>query len=162
MKRLLKLATMSAIALALPISGIAAPPKKDAAAAATGEAKKAADKTAAAAKDTTAAAEAKVKPLPMNAKVDAVDAAAKTFSHNNKNGTTVKFVVTDKTEIKNNGADAKFEDIKVGDTVAGLRLKKSNTEYEVVKITKFGAVAPKEKKPAEKKGEAKPEAAKPQ
>ena len=46
----------------------------------------------------------------------------------------VKFVVTDKTEIKNGYAVAKFEDIKVGDFVSGSRLKKSETEYELVKI----------------------------
>ena len=93
------------------------------------------------------------KPLPMNARADEIDAAGKSFTQNTKDGKKVKNVVTDKTEIKNGDKDAKFEDIKVGDTVAGSRIKKSDTEYEVVKITKFGAPA---KKP-DAKPDAKPE-----
>jgi hypothetical protein len=53
------------------------------------------------------------------------------------------------------GKPAKFEDIKVGDWVSGTRLKKSDTEYEVLKITKFGPKTEKKPeatvKPAEKK-----------
>lgn len=78
------------------------------------------------------------KPMPMYAMVDSIDAKAMTFTHKNKDGKVVKHVVTAKTEIKNGEKAAKFEDIKVGDFVSGLRLKKSGTEYEVVKITKFG------------------------
>jgi hypothetical protein len=80
----------------------------------------------------------------MYSEVSTLDAAGKSWTHKNKDGKEVKFVVTDKTDIKQNGAAAKFEDIKVGDWVSGSRLKKSDTEYEVVKITKFG---PKEEKP---------------
>ena len=91
----------------------------------------------------------------MNARADEIDAAGKTFTQVNKDGKKVKHVISDATEIKNGEAAAKFEDIKVGDTVAGLRNKKNadGTEYEVVKITKFGPKAPKADKPAEKPAE---------
>ena len=86
----------------------------------------------------------------MSTKVDAIDAATKSFTHTNKDGKVVKNNVLDTTEIKNGDAAAKFEDIKVGDTVNGLRIKKNEagTEYDVVKITKIGVVAAKEKKAA--------------
>jgi hypothetical protein len=92
------------------------------------------------------------RPLPMHTRVDSIDAKAKTFTQKRlKDGVEVKHVVTATTEIKNGDAAAKFEDIKVGDYVNGLRLKKSDTEYEVVKITKIGPPEPKkvkeEKKP---------------
>ena len=154
MKKLLSIITLGAVALALPVSGLAAEKKAKAAAApatapaapAEGAKKPAAEPGA-------------PKPIPMNVKVDAIDVATKTFTHTNKpKGAeapkTVKFVVTDKTEIKNGEAAAKLADIKVGDTVSGLRLKKSDTEYEVVKITKFGIAPPKQKKA---EGTAKPE-----
>ena len=100
-----------------------------------------------------------VKPLPMNARADEIDAAGKSFTQKNKDGKLVKNIVTATTEIKNGDAAAKFEDIKMGDTVAGLRTKKNadGTEYEVVKITKFGPKAEKkdDAKPA-KKEDAKP------
>ncbi|MEI8107524.1 MAG: hypothetical protein WCI46_06875 [Verrucomicrobiota bacterium] len=95
---------------------------------------------------------AAVKSLPMTTAVDAIDAATKSFTHNNKDGSAVKFVVTATTVIKNGETDAKFEDIKVGDTVNGLRVKKSATEYEVTKITSFGPKAAK--KGADKKAAA--------
>jgi hypothetical protein len=79
------------------------------------------------------------------------DAKAKTFTMKRKDGVEVKHVVTATTEIKNGDAAAKFEDIKVGDYVNGLRLKKSETEYEVVKITKIGPPPPKKEKVEEKK-----------
>lgn len=96
--------------------------------------------------------------LPMNSRVDEIDAAGKTFTTKRKDGVAVKHVVTDKTDIKQGDAAATFGDIKVGDTVAGSRVKKSDTEYEVVKITKFGAATAAKKKEA---AEAKPAAAKP-
>jgi len=83
------------------------------------------------------------KAIPMYSEVSAIDAAGKTFTHKNKDGKEVRFVVTTKTEIKNATAAAKFEEIKVGHFVSGLRIKKSDTEYEVVKITKFGPKAEK-------------------
>ena len=84
--------------------------------------------------------EVKARPLPMNSRVDEIDAAAKTFTQNTREGKKVKHVITNKTEIKQGTSSAKFEDIKVGDIVAGSRLKKTadGTEYEVIKITKFG------------------------
>lgn len=87
----------------------------------------------------------------MYVKVDAIDAKAKSFTHTNKDGTVVKFIVTGRTEIKNGDAAAKFEDIKVGDTVSGSRIKKSATEYEVAKITKFIIVGSREKRDGTKK-----------
>jgi len=77
------------------------------------------------------------KPMPMHAVVDSIDATAKSFTQKTKDGKMIKYMVTDKTEIKNGDKVAKFEDIKVGDNVHGMRLKKSDTEYEVTKITKF-------------------------
>ena len=98
------------------------------------------------------AAKGKVaKPLPMHTHVDTIDAAGKSFTHKNKTGVEVKNVMTATSEIKNGDKTATFADIKVGDWVSGLHLKKSDTEYEVVKITKFG---PEEKKAA--KPDAKP------
>jgi hypothetical protein len=100
------------------------------------------------------AADAKAaKPLPMNSRADEIDAASKSFTHVNKDGKKVKHVLTDTTEIKRGDAAAKFEDIRQGDMVAGLRIKKNadGSEYEVVKITKFGPPAKKaDAKPADK------------
>lgn len=147
MKKLLTILTLTAFA-AIPATSFAAD-KKEAAAAKPAEAK--AEK----AKEEKPAEAKEGKNMPMNARVDAIDAAGKTFTQTlKKDGSVVKFVLTDKTDIKNGGAAAKFEDIKVGDTVSGVRMKKSDTEYEVVKITKFGVAAPKEKKAD---GEKKPE-----
>ena len=128
MKKLLTILTLTAFA-ALPATTFAAT-KKEAAPAATpapaAPAKPAAAKPAAA------------KPMAMYSEVTTIDAAGKSFTHKNKDGKEVKFVITDTTEIKNGDAAAKLEDIKVGDYVSGSRLKKSETEYEVIKISKFG------------------------
>jgi len=86
------------------------------------------------------------KPMPMHAVVDSIDATAKSFTHKNKDGKMITYMVTDKTEIKNGEKIAKFEDIKVGDNVHGMRLKKSESEYDVVKITKFEPEPTKPKK----------------
>lgn len=84
------------------------------------------------------------KEVPMNHKVDEVDTTAMTFSYTTAKGAKVVNKLTDKTTITQEGKPAKFTDIKAGDMIAGTRIKKSDTEYEVVKITKFGP--PKEKK----------------
>ena len=92
--------------------------------------------------------------IAMNSRADEIDAAGKTFTTKRKDGVAVKHVVTDKTDIKQGDAAAKFGDIKTGDTVAGSQIKKSDTEYEVVKITKFGPTKKKEAaeaKPADEK-----------
>lgn len=134
-----KLTCIFTLALALAISPAAHAQAKKKAADATPAAPAAEAKT-----EPAKPAEAKpakpAKALPFNSEVDEIDAAGKSFTHNNVDGKKVKNVVTDKTEIKQGEAAAKFEDIKVGDTVAGLRLKKAEdgTEYEIVKITKFG------------------------
>ena len=99
-----------------------------------------------------AATPAPAKPIPMYSEVTTIDPATKSWIHKNASGKEVKFVVTDQTEVKQMGVAAKFEDIKVGDWVSGVRLKKSDTEYEVLKITKFGV---KSEKPA-KGGKATP------
>ena len=150
MKKILAAITLAAF-VATPASLLA---KKAAApaAAAPAAAAPAAAAPAAAAPAAAAAPVAAVKSLPMTTAVDAIDAATKSFTHNNKDGSAVKFVVTATTVIKNGEADAKFEDIKVGDTVNGLRVKKSATEYEVTKITAFGPKAAK--KGADKKAAA--------
>ncbi len=156
MKRLFTLLTISAVVLALPASGLAAEKKAKPA----DTAKPAAEKPADPAKPAAEKVAGEGKTLPMYAEVSAIDAGGKSFTHKNKDGKEVKFVITDKTEIKNNEAPAKFADIKVGDYVSGSRVKKSDTEWEIVKISKFG---PKEaKKEGDKKpgGDKKPEAAK--
>jgi len=156
MKKLLSILTVSAIALSLPAGSFAAEKKaKPAAEAAPDAAKKPADKPAAKPEAAAEKVAGEGKPLPMNSRADAIDAAGKNFTMKRKDGVEVKHVITDATAIKNGEADAKFEDIKVGDYVAGLRKKVSDTEYTVVKITKFGAKAPK------KEGEAKPAGDKP-
>jgi hypothetical protein len=137
-----KLFTLATIALALPAISFAAP-KKEAAAAATEAAKAPAKAAADAVKP--------ARPLPMHARADAIDAGAKTFTMTRKDGVAVKHVVTATTEIKNGEAAAKFSDIKVGDFVNGLRNKKSDTEYEVVKITSFGPAPAKKAEDAPKK-----------
>lgn len=150
MKKLFTLATLSAVALVLPISAFAAAKKEATPAAPAAEMKKPAEKAAPPAADAKAA-----KPLPMHSRVDALDAAGKTFTHKNADGKEVKFTVTAATEIKNGEAAAKFEDIKVGDFVSGLRLKKGENDWEIVKITKFGPAPTKPagepKKDAKKK-----------
>jgi hypothetical protein len=132
MKKLLSIIALTALVAGIPSVTFAA--------------KKAAPATApAAATPSPAATPAVAKPIPMHSQVTTIDAAGKSFTHKNADGKEVKFVLTDKTEVKQGKADAKFEDIKVGDWVSGLRIKKSDTEWEVVKITKFG---PLEKKAA--------------
>ena len=128
MKKLLSILVLTTLVVAFPTASFA---KKAAAASPTPGASPAATPAAAA------------KPIPLYSEVSSLDAAGKSWTHKNKDGKEVKFVVTDKTDIKQSGAAAKFEDIKVGDWVSGLRLKKSDTEYEVVKITKFGPKADK-------------------
>lgn len=81
------------------------------------------------------------KPLPMNSRADEIDLVARTFTHHTREGKKVKHVITDGTLIKQGDAPAKLEDLKVGDMVAGSRMKRNadGTEYEVIKITKFRA-----------------------
>ena len=136
MKKLLSLAALAALLLSLSTATYAA--KKSSATPAGTPAPSA----------TPAEAAPSGKAIPMYSEVSSIDTAGKSWIHKNKSGKEVKFVVTDKTDIKNNGAAAKFDDIKVGDWVSGSRVKKSDTEYEVVKITKFGAKTEKAEKPA--------------
>ena len=153
MKQILFSLTLG-LALSVGPSAFAQAKKKEAAKPAAAPAAPAAP-AADAKKDDAKAA----KPQPMNARADEIDAAGKSFTQKTKEGKLVKHIVTATTEIKNGDAAAKFEDIKAGDTVAGLRTKKNadGTEYEVVKITKFGPKAEKkdDAKPA-KKEDAKP------
>jgi len=131
MKKLFSIVALTALVLSLPTASFAAKAKATPAGAPAA---------------TPAATPAAGKPIPMYSEVSTIDAAGKSWTHKNKDGKEVKFVVTEKTEIKNNGVAAKFEDIKVGDWVSGLRQKTSDVEYEVVKITKFGPKV--EKNPA--------------
>jgi hypothetical protein len=86
------------------------------------------------------------KALPFNTEVDALEASG--FTHKNKDGTTVKNTVTADTVVMQGKEPAKFADVKVGDTVAGLRTKANaeGTEWTVIKITKFGPKPAKAKK----------------
>lgn len=145
MKRFLALTLLAAF----PLAGFAADKKKEATPIPTAATKKATPAPAEPAKP--------AKPLPMYSRVDTIDVAGKTFTNKRKDGVEVKHVVTATTEIRNGEAAAKFADIKIGDYVSGLRLKKGEKEYEVVKITKFGPKAIK----APAKGAAKPTDAKP-
>lgn len=152
MKKFLTLLTLTAFAAA-PAGVLAAKKEAAPAAAPAAEAKPAPAKPEAPA----------VKPpkaTGMSTTVDAIDAATKSFTHANKDGKVVKFNVLDTTEIKNGDAAAKFEDIKVGDTVNGSRIKKKDdgTEYDVVKITKIVPAAAKEKKADDAKKPAAPAA----
>jgi hypothetical protein len=145
MKRIITLLSLSAVALALPMSSIAAE-KEKAATSPKKTAEKATTETKAAAETTTAAKAEK--PIPMHVRADAIDAKTGTFTMKRKDGVEVKHVITDKTEIKNGEAAAKLADIKPGEYVSGLRVKKGETEYEVVKITKFGPAPDKEAAPS--------------
>ena len=155
MKKFLNIITITACTFGLAAGSFAAEKKS----ASTEGAKKAGEKSAEAAKTSPEKVVGEGKPLPMNSRADSIDASAKTFSMKRKDGVEVKHVVTATTEIMNGTATAKFEDIKVGDYVSVLRKKVSETEYTVVKITKFGPRAAKEgaakpaegAKPAEKK-----------
>ena len=132
-----------AVALALPVSASAAEKKVAAETAAEG-AKKPAAKEAAPASEAPEKVVGEGKAIPMHVRADAIDTKAKTFTMKKKDGVEVKHVITSTTTIMNGEATAKLEDIKVGEFVSGLRKKKSETEYEVVKITKFGP-APEKK-----------------
>ena len=125
----------------------AAPP--DAPAAAPGEKPKVADTEKPKVEADAKAKTAKNRGFYISA--DEIDAAGKAFTHvSKKDGKKVKYVVTATTEITNDGKPAKFTDIKVGDYVGGSLTPKSETENEVVKITKFGAKAPKAEGEAKK------------
>ena len=98
------------------------------------------------------------KALPMHTKADTIDAKAQSFTHTTQKGKKVTEIITASTVIMQGDKPAKFSDIKPGDTVSGTHLKKSDTEYEIVKITKFGPPAPKSEKtvPAKKEAPKKP------
>lgn len=157
MKSLLSIITITAVSFGLSAGTFAAESKTKAAAEKAGDAAK---KSAESAKTSAEKVVGGGKAIPMYVRADAIDAKAKTFTTNRKDGTAVKHVVSDTTEIKNGEAAASLSDIKVGDYVSGTRKKVSDTEYTVVKITKFGAKAEKKEgaaksaegaKPAEKK-----------
>lgn len=98
------------------------------------------------------APEKAVKAYPMHVKVDTIDAATKSFTHTTKKGTKVSNRLTATSVVMQGDKPANFSDIKVGDYVSGTHLKKSDTDYEIVKITKFGPLEPKaEKKETTKK-----------
>ena len=86
-----------------------------------------------------------VKTIPMHVRADVIDAKSRIVVTKRRDGVEVKNVLTPSTDIKQGSAVARLEDIKVGDYVSGSRKKVSETEYTVVKITKFGPkAAPKE------------------
>ena len=122
-----------------------------------------AEKAKAAVETPKAAAEAakpKKDTIPMYVRADELDAKAKTITQVNKDGKKAVNTVTSTTEIMNGDAAAKFDDIKKGDWVGGLRKKTGENAYEVVKITKFGPKAEKKEGEAKKpEGEGKKPAA---
>lgn len=140
MKSLLSIITITAVSFGLAAGSFAAEPKSKTAAEG---AKKAADKTAESATSAAEKVTGEAKTIPMYARADVVDLKGKSFTTNRKDGVAVKHVITDATEIKNGEAAAKLADIKVGEYVSGSRKKVSETEYTVVKITKFGPPTPK-------------------
>ena len=102
------------------------------------------------------------KPIPMYVRADEIDTKAKTITQNNKDGKKAVNSVTATTAIMNGDKAAKLEDIKVGDYVSGNRMKTGENTYDLVKITKFGAKAPKAEGEAKKPAaEAKKPAAEP-
>jgi hypothetical protein len=138
---------IAALALALPV-GVSAAEKKGAAEKPAEGAKKPAAQAAAPAGEAPEKVVGEGKAIPMHVRADAIDTKAKTFTMKRKDGVEVKHIITGTTTIMNGEATAKLEDIKVGEYVSGLRRKKTDTEYEVVKITKFGP-APEKKAKAE-------------
>ncbi len=109
-----------------------------------------------------AAADAKAKPAkayPFESVVDEIDPAGKSFVHNNVDGKKVKFVLAADAPVKKGEAEGKFEDIKVGDSVSGLRLKTNpdGTQYEITKITNYGVKEKKGKEEPKKEEPKKPE-----
>ena len=147
MKKLLFTLTLAA-AFAVGSQSALAQAKKKPAAPADAPATADAEKPKAAVAEKPKAPADPTKPMPMHTVVDSIDASGKSFTHKNKDGKEVKYVTTAKTEFKNGEKDATFADIKVGNEVNGMRLKKSETEYEVVKTTYIGAPKPKTAKPA--------------
>ena len=121
------------LSLSASIESVSAAPKKVPAAATT-------DAPATAPAVTPAKAS---RTMPMHVKVDTIDAAAKSFTHTTKKGTKVTNRLTAASIVMQGDKPANFSDLKVGDYVSGSHLKKSDTDYEIVKITKFGPEAPK-------------------
>lgn len=132
--KLLTLTIVAAFGLSLPTLAFAQEKKKKTEAAPAAGAKK----PAAAGAPAAPAKKAPAKAIPMYVRADSIDAAGKSFTMKTKEGKEIKHMLSETTEIKNGEAAAKLEDIKEGDWVSGSRMKKSDTEYDVVKITKFG------------------------
>lgn len=146
MTKLLSLSLLAALSVGLSTTTFAAEKKKMEPAAAT---------PAPDAKKSAEAATPKPKkdgPLPYQGKVDTLDAKAKKFTTKTKDGKVHTFTLTDKTVILKNDAPAKFDDVTVGETVRGTRLKKGEGEWEVVKLI-IGAKPKTEAKPEKKKTE---------
>lgn len=95
------------------------------------------------------------KPMLMHTKVDTIDATDKSFTHTTEKGTKLIHILTATSVVMQGDKAAQFSDIKVGDYVSGTHLKKSDTEYEIVKITKFGPKAEKADKKVSKKSDKK-------
>jgi hypothetical protein len=102
-----------------------------------------------------ATGEAKAKPakaFPFESVVDEIDPLGKSFVHNNVDGKKVKFILAADAPVKKGEAEGKFEDIKVGDSVSGMRVKLNpeGTEYQMTKISNYG-VKEKKEEPKKKK-----------
>jgi hypothetical protein len=78
-----------------------------------------------------------VRKLPMRIRVDAIETESRTLISERKDGVRIRSVVIESADIRNGFAEARFEQIKVGDMVNGSRVKRAEDEYEVLSITKF-------------------------
>jgi hypothetical protein len=79
------------------------------------------------------------KPKPFTA--PATEVTATGFVSVDKDGKRLTHTVTKDTQVLQGARRAEFSDIKTGDTITGLRKAISDTEFELVRITRF--VTPK-------------------
>ena len=93
--------------------------------------------------DAPAGTEKSVKRIPFRGKISAVDSAAKTFTLEGKQKSRT-FHVTTETRLKKDGQEARFDDLKVGETVGGQYCEGTGGAMEVVTVN-IGAKPKKEK-----------------
>jgi len=93
--------------------------------------------------DAPARTEKPAKRIPFRGKISAVDSAAKTFTLEGKQKARI-FHVTAETRLKKDSQPARFDALKVGETVGGQYCAGTGGTLEVVSMN-IGAKAPKEK-----------------
>lgn len=136
MKKLLTLLALTVLAAPLSPNATAAEKKAKA------EPAKTADEAPAAAKAP--------RPLPFQGTVDAIDAAAMTFTTKSKDGKIHTFTVTKDTKITKGEDAAELGDLETGAIVRGTRIKTGENEWQAVKVM-IGAKPAAVKKEGEKK-----------